>query len=58
MIVASNAKGGTDPKLAPYEANLKRILRFESYSSVAEGSAAVAPGGIDHHADAVAIASN
>jgi hypothetical protein len=45
MIVASNEKGGTDPKLAPYEANLKRILRFESYRAVADGSASVAPGG-------------
>ena len=45
MIVASNEKGGTDPKLAPYEANLKRILRFESYRAVAEGSASVAAGG-------------
>ena len=45
MIVASNEKGSTDPKLAPYEANLRRILRFESYRTVAEGSASVAPGG-------------
>lgn len=45
MIVASNEKGGTDPKLAPYEANLRRILRFESYRAVAEGSASVAAGG-------------
>ena len=45
MIVASNEKGGSDPKLAPYEANLRRILRFESYRTVAEGSAAVSPGG-------------
>jgi hypothetical protein len=45
MIVASNEKGGSDPKLAPYEANLRRILRFESYRAVAEGSAAVAAGG-------------
>ena len=45
MIVASNDKGKIDPKLAPYEANLKRILRFESYRSVAEGSAVVAGGG-------------
>jgi len=44
MIVASNAKGGTDPNSRP-RGNLKRILRFESYRSVAEGSAAVAPGG-------------
>jgi len=45
MIVASNEKGGSDPKLAPYEANLRRILRFESYRAVAEGSAAVPSGG-------------
>ena len=45
MLVASNEKGGTDPKLAPYEANLRRILRFESYRTVAEGSAAVPAGG-------------
>ncbi len=45
MIVASNEKGKSDPKLAAYEANLKRILRFESYRAVAEGSATVAAGG-------------
>lgn len=45
MIVASNDKGKIDPKLAPYEANLKRILRFESYRAVAEGSAVVATAG-------------
>jgi hypothetical protein len=45
MVVASNEKGKTDPRLAPYETNLKRILRFESYRMVAEGSTAVAPGG-------------
>ncbi len=45
MIVASNEKGGTDPKLAPYEANLRRILRFESYRAVAEGSASVPSAG-------------
>jgi hypothetical protein len=45
MIVASNEKGKSDPKLAAYEANLKRILRFESYRAVAEGSAMVAIGG-------------
>lgn len=45
MIVASNAKGKTDPKLAPYEANLRRILRFESYRSVDEGAAVVAKSG-------------
>lgn len=45
MIVASNDKGKLDPKLAPYEANLRRILRFESYRAVAEGSAVVARAG-------------
>jgi hypothetical protein len=45
MIVASNEKGKSDPKLAPYEANLRRILRFESYRSVAEGSAIVTKSG-------------
>src|SRR5881394_2600311 len=45
MIVASNEKGASDPKLAPYEANLRRILRFESYRAVAEGSASVPAGG-------------
>lgn len=45
MIVASNEKGKSDPKLAPYEANLRRILRFESYRVVAEGTAVVGTGG-------------
>jgi hypothetical protein len=45
MIVGSNDKGKSDPKLAAYEGNLKRILRFESYRAVAEGSAVVAAGG-------------
>lgn len=41
LIVASNAKGPADPKLAEYDANLRRILRFESFRWVAEGSAVV-----------------
>jgi hypothetical protein len=45
LIVASNAKGSTDPKLAEYDANLRRILRFESFRWVAEGSAAVPESG-------------
>lgn len=45
MLVASNEKGKSDPKLAPYEANLRRILRFESYRSVAEGAAVVGADG-------------
>jgi hypothetical protein len=42
LIVASNEKGATDPHLAPYESTLRRILRFESYRFVGEGSANVA----------------
>jgi hypothetical protein len=41
LIVASNEKGAVDPKLADYDANLRRILRFESFRWVAEGVAAV-----------------
>jgi hypothetical protein len=42
MIVASAEKGKSDPMLGPYEANLRRILRFESYRVVAEGAVEVA----------------
>jgi hypothetical protein len=45
LVIASNERGPTDPKLAPYEANLKRTLRYESFRFAGEGSAAVAPGG-------------
>lgn len=31
LISASNDKGETDRRLAPYEPTLRRILRFESY---------------------------
>jgi hypothetical protein len=31
LISASNEPGQTDRRLAPYEPNLRRILRFESY---------------------------
>jgi hypothetical protein len=31
LIAASNEPGQTDRRLAPYEPNLRRILRFESY---------------------------
>jgi hypothetical protein len=41
LIVASNAKGAVDPKLADYDANLRRILRFESFRWVAEGATVV-----------------
>lgn len=38
LVVASNEKGGSDGRLAQYEPTLKRILRFESYRQVGEGS--------------------
>lgn len=45
LIVASNVKGAADPKLADYDANLRRILRFESFRWVADGSAVVPENG-------------
>lgn len=45
LVIASNEKGGSDPKLAPYEPTLRRVLRFESYRAVGEGSASVSGGG-------------
>lgn len=45
LIVASNKKADTDPKLAQYDTNLRRILRFESFRWVAEGTATVPESG-------------
>lgn len=45
LVLASNQKGGSDGRLAAYEPTLKRILRFESYKLVGEGSASVGAGG-------------
>jgi hypothetical protein len=42
LVAASNDKGATDRRLAPYEPTLRRILRFESYRFLGEGSAALA----------------
>jgi len=42
LITASNQKGGSDPRLAPYEPTLRRILRFESFRFIGEGAAALA----------------
>lgn len=42
LIIASNAKSGSDPKLAAYEATLRRNLPFESFRYAGEGSASVA----------------
>ncbi|PTX94235.1 hypothetical protein DB354_10745 [Opitutus sp. ER46] len=44
-FTASNDRGATDPRLAPYEAVLRRNLRFESFKYVGESSASVARGG-------------
>ncbi len=41
LIIASKEPGQTDRRLAPYESNLRRILRFESFKFVAEGSASL-----------------
>ena len=39
LITASNEPGRTDPRLSRYEPTLRRILRFESYRFVGQGSA-------------------
>jgi hypothetical protein len=45
LVIASNERGPSDPRLKPYEANLKRNLRYESFRFAGEGSATVAAGG-------------
>ena len=42
LITASNERGETDRRLAPFEPTLRRILRFESYRFVGEDSASLA----------------
>jgi len=42
LVSASNAKGETDRRLAAYEPTLRRILRFESYRFLGEGTASLA----------------
>ncbi len=45
LVTASKAPGPSDARLKPYEATLRRILRFESFRLVGEGSAQLsAPG--------------
>lgn len=39
LIAASNEEGQTDRRLAPFEGNLRRVLRFRSYRYIGEGSA-------------------
>jgi hypothetical protein len=45
LISASNAKGGSDPKLAAYESTLRRNLPLTTFRLVGEGNAAVPSGG-------------
>lgn len=45
LIIASNAKGGSDPKLAPYEETLRRNLPFQSFRFAGEGAANVPASG-------------
>lgn len=46
LVLASNQKGASDGRLASYEPTLKRILRFESYKLVGEGSASSEGGSV------------
>jgi len=41
LIAASNQEGQTDRRLAPFEGNLRRVLRFRSYRYIGEGSASL-----------------
>lgn len=43
-FVASNDRGATDARLAPYESVLRANLRFESFKYVGESSISVSPG--------------
>ncbi len=46
LIAASNGDGPSDRRLAPYEGNLKRVLRFSKYRHVGEGGTTLdVPGG-------------
>jgi hypothetical protein len=42
LISASNESGASDRRLAAYEPNLRRILRFESFRFLGEDSASLA----------------
>ncbi len=45
LIGASNQKGGSDPKLAEYEATLRRNLPFDTFRLTGEGATTIASGG-------------
>ena len=44
LVIASNQRGASDPKLAAYEPTLRSILRFESYRLAGSGSATLSSG--------------
>lgn len=41
LITASNNPGASDRRLAPYEPTLRRVLRFQSYRFLGDGSASL-----------------
>jgi hypothetical protein len=45
LVIASNQRGESDSRLSSYVPTLRRILRFESYRLVGEGSANVTGAG-------------
>jgi hypothetical protein len=48
LISASNEKGESDRRLGPYEPTLRRILRFESYRFLGDGSVSISPSDKGH----------
>ena len=47
QVVAANGDESTDPRLAPVEAELRKVFRFDGYSLVGEGFVTVSQGGFD-----------
>ena len=47
MITASKGKGASDPRLAEYEATLKRTLPFDTFKLTGQGSASVSGSNTD-----------
>lgn len=45
LVIASKQAGPTDGRLAPYEPTLRRILRFDSFRLIGEGSTDLASSG-------------
>lgn len=45
LFVASNEKGDSDRRLAPYEPTLRSVLRFESYRFLSQTSAKIPASG-------------